>query len=74
VRKSGKLDYQIISQTSSTNLCVADEYWKMICLKTHSSILDFVIQCCSTDPAQDVVLHQLESIALIKACSVGVSI
>ena len=34
IRKSSKLDYQIISQTSSTNLCIADEWWKMIHLKT----------------------------------------
>ena len=31
-----------------------------------SSIFDFVIQCSTTDPAQDIEVHKFESNALIK--------
>jgi hypothetical protein len=35
--KTGKLDYKVISQTSSKNLCISGQYWKRLYLKTDSS-------------------------------------
>jgi len=39
-----------------------------------SSMFDFFVQCQLTDPAQDIVVRQFDSNALMKAHIVGVSV
>ena len=70
--KSSKLDYQVISLTRSKNLCISEQYWIRIALKTDSRSFDFLVQLGLTDLAQDVVVHPFELNSLNKACNVGV--
>ena len=73
-KKNDKFDNVSISLTSLKFLCISEQYWKRVHLKTDRSGLKFLVQCRLTDLTQYIAVHQFELNALIKACSVGVSV
>ena len=74
MRKSSKLDNEVISPRSSKNFYIADQLLKMVYLKTDSRSLYFLVLCRLDGLAQHIVVDQFESNDLIKAGRVCVTI
>jgi hypothetical protein len=72
--KIDKLHNVNISARSSKNFYIADQLLKKVYLKTDSRSLYHLPQCRSMEHIHDIVVHQFELNALIKASSVDVSI